>query len=99
MCSTVLLCAAVRISSFTPQQIESAVDAVTIDETKRVTQKYLCNTCGAYFPDNVIDSASPQFALAAVGSIDGLLDCNRLRADMSSMMHDVLEGFPLAPFF
>jgi hypothetical protein len=26
---------------FTPQQIEAAVDAVTVDEIKRVAQKYL----------------------------------------------------------
>jgi len=57
---------------FTPQQIESAVDAVTVDEIKRVAQKYLWDK---------------DFALAAVGSIDGLLDYNRLRADMSSMMY------------
>jgi len=28
-----------------------------------------------------------QFALAAVGSIEGLLDYNRIRADMSSMSY------------
>ncbi|KAG5721482.1 hypothetical protein E4T56_gene13237 [Termitomyces sp. T112] len=56
----------------TPQQIESAVDAVTVDEIKRVAQKYLWDK---------------DFALAATGNIEGLLDYNRLRADMSSMIY------------
>ncbi|KAG5637349.1 hypothetical protein H0H81_004908 [Sphagnurus paluster] len=57
---------------FTPQQIESAVDAVTVDEIKRVAQKYLWDK---------------DFALAATGSIEGLLDYNRIRSDMSSMVY------------
>ncbi|KAG6840318.1 hypothetical protein C0991_007468 [Blastosporella zonata] len=57
---------------FTPQQIESAVDAVNVEEIKRVAQKYLWDK---------------DFAMAATGSIEGLLDYNRLRADMSSMMY------------
>ncbi|KAF5382517.1 hypothetical protein D9615_003082 [Tricholomella constricta] len=57
---------------FTPQQIESAVDAVTVDEIKRVAQKYLWDK---------------DFALAATGPIEGLLDYNRIRADMSSMLY------------
>ncbi|KAG6899790.1 hypothetical protein C0993_006914 [Termitomyces sp. T159_Od127] len=56
----------------TPQQIEAAVDAVTVDEIKRVAQKYLWDK---------------DFALAATGNIEGLLDYNRLRSDMSSMMY------------
>ncbi|TFK39069.1 Metalloenzyme, LuxS/M16 peptidase-like protein [Crucibulum laeve] len=56
---------------FTPQQIEQAVDAVTVDEIKRVAQKYLWDK---------------DIAIAAVGSIEGLLDYNRIRADMSSMI-------------
>ncbi|KAG6820626.1 hypothetical protein H0H93_014229 [Arthromyces matolae] len=56
----------------TPLQIEAAVDAVTVDEIKRVAQKYLWDK---------------DFALAATGSIEGLLDYNRLRADMSSMVY------------
>ncbi|KAG6892666.1 hypothetical protein C0992_013036, partial [Termitomyces sp. T32_za158] len=56
----------------TPQQTESAIDAVTVDEIKRVAQKYLWDK---------------DFALAATGNIEGLLDYNRLRADMSSMMY------------
>ncbi|KAG6844442.1 hypothetical protein H0H87_006896 [Tephrocybe sp. NHM501043] len=57
---------------FTPQQIESAVDAVSVNEIKRVAQKYLWDK---------------DFALAATGPIEGLLDYNRLRSDMSSMMY------------
>ncbi|KAJ3559490.1 hypothetical protein NP233_g11252 [Leucocoprinus birnbaumii] len=56
----------------TPQQIESAIDAVTPDEIKRVASKYLWDK---------------DIALAAVGSIEGLLDYNRIRADMSSMLY------------
>ncbi|KAF4617740.1 hypothetical protein D9613_005692 [Agrocybe pediades] len=57
---------------YTPQQIESAIDAVTVDEIKRVAQKYLWDK---------------DIALAAVGSVEGLLDYNRIRADMSSMLY------------
>ncbi|KAJ7123126.1 Metalloenzyme, LuxS/M16 peptidase-like protein [Mycena epipterygia] len=53
-----------------PQQIEQAVDAVTLDDITRVAKKYLWDK---------------DFALAAVGNIEGLLDYNRIRSDMSSM--------------
>ncbi|THH30572.1 hypothetical protein EUX98_g3610 [Antrodiella citrinella] len=56
----------------TPKQIENAVDAVTPDEIKRVAQKYLWDQ---------------DIALAAVGPVDGLLDYNRIRADMSSLTY------------
>jgi len=56
----------------TPQQIEEAVDAVTLGEIKRVAKKYLWDK---------------DFALAATGSIEGLLDYNRIRADMSSLIY------------
>jgi processing peptidase subunit beta len=56
---------------FTPQQIESAIDAVTVDDIKRVAQKYLWDK---------------DIAMAAVGSIDGLLDYSRIRNDMSSLL-------------
>jgi len=56
---------------FTPQQIESAIDAVTVDDIKRVAQKYIWDK---------------DIALAAVGSLDGLLDYNRIRNDMSSLL-------------
>ncbi|XP_006462420.1 hypothetical protein AGABI2DRAFT_193572 [Agaricus bisporus var. bisporus H97] len=56
----------------TPQQIESAVDAVTVNDIKRVASQYLWDK---------------DFALAAVGSIEGLLDYNRIRADMASMLY------------
>ncbi|KAF9048128.1 hypothetical protein BDZ89DRAFT_1099199 [Hymenopellis radicata] len=55
-----------------PQQIENAVDAVSVADIKRVAQKYLWDK---------------DFALAALGSIEGLLDYNRIRADMSSMIY------------
>jgi len=56
----------------TPQQIESAIDAVTPAEIKRVASKYLWDK---------------DIALAAVGSTEGLLDYNRIRSDMSSMIY------------
>jgi processing peptidase subunit beta len=57
---------------FTPKQIENAVDAVTTDEIRRVAQKYLWDK---------------DIAIAALGSIDGLLDYNRIRSDMSSLIY------------
>ncbi|KAI0315814.1 Metalloenzyme, LuxS/M16 peptidase-like protein [Amylostereum chailletii] len=56
----------------TPLQIEKAVDAVTPDEIKRVAQKYLWDK---------------DISLAAYGAIEGLLDYNRIRADMSSLVY------------
>jgi len=56
----------------TPKQIEFAIDAVTPAEIQRVAQKYLWDK---------------DVALAAVGSIDGLLDYSRIRTDMSSMVY------------
>ncbi|KIY69338.1 hypothetical protein CYLTODRAFT_393971 [Cylindrobasidium torrendii FP15055 ss-10] len=56
----------------TPQQIENAVDSVTVEDIKRVAQKYLWDK---------------DFALAATGSIEGLFDYNRIRSDMSSMVY------------
>lgn len=56
----------------TPKQIENAIDAVTPDEIKRVAQKYVWDK---------------DFAMAAVGSIEGLLDYNRIRADTSSLLY------------
>jgi len=56
----------------TPQQIERAVDAVTVDEIKRVAQKYLWDR---------------DIAIAAYGRVEGLLDYNRIRADTSSMLY------------
>lgn len=56
----------------TPKQIEFAIDAVTPAEIQRVAQKYLWDK---------------DIALAAVGSIDGLLDYSRIRNDMSSMIY------------
>jgi processing peptidase subunit beta len=56
----------------TPHQIEKTIDAVTVDEIKRVAQKYLWDK---------------DIAVAAYGNIGGLLDYNRLRADMSSLLY------------
>ncbi|GJE97682.1 insulinase family protein [Phanerochaete sordida] len=56
----------------TPQQIEFAVDAVSVEDIQRVAKKYIWDQ---------------DFALAAVGPIDGLLDYNRLRADTSSLLY------------
>ncbi|KII86941.1 hypothetical protein PLICRDRAFT_143554 [Plicaturopsis crispa FD-325 SS-3] len=56
----------------TPKQIEQAVDAVTPDEIRRVAQKYLWDK---------------DIAIAALGSIEGLLDYNRIRADTSSLIY------------
>ncbi|KAJ7911037.1 Metalloenzyme, LuxS/M16 peptidase-like protein [Mycena leptocephala] len=55
-----------------PLQIEQAVDAVTLDDVVRVAKKYLWDK---------------DVAIAAVGNIEGLLDYNRIRTDMSSMLH------------
>ncbi|KAF7330976.1 hypothetical protein MVEN_02437700 [Mycena venus] len=55
-----------------PLQIEQAVDAVSLEDITRVAKKYLWDK---------------DIALAAVGNIDGLLDYNRIRSDMSSMLH------------
>lgn len=55
-----------------PKQIENAVDAVTPADIQRVAQKYLWDK---------------DIAMAAYGSIGGLLDYNRIRADMSSLTY------------
>ncbi|KAF8260981.1 Metalloenzyme, LuxS/M16 peptidase-like protein [Lactarius quietus] len=55
-----------------PRQIENAIDGVTPEEIKRVAQKYLWDK---------------DIALAALGSIEGLLDYNRIRADTSSLLY------------
>jgi len=56
----------------TPQEMEAAIDSVTVDQIKRLAQKYLWDK---------------DIAIAAIGSIDGLLDYNRIRADMSSLVY------------
>ncbi|KAJ7750933.1 Metalloenzyme, LuxS/M16 peptidase-like protein [Mycena maculata] len=53
-----------------PKQVEQAVNAVTLDDISRVANKFLWDK---------------DFAMAAVGNIEGLLDYNRIRTDMSSM--------------
>ncbi|KAG8825424.1 hypothetical protein FRC17_008650 [Serendipita sp. 399] len=65
---------------FTPKQIENAIEAVTVEEIKRVAQKYLWDK---------------DFALAAYGRVEGLLDYNRIRADMSRFATSShFEGMP-----
>ncbi|KZS86947.1 hypothetical protein SISNIDRAFT_461343 [Sistotremastrum niveocremeum HHB9708] len=56
----------------TPKQIENAVDAVTPAEIQRVARQYLWDK---------------DFALAAVGRVEGILDYNRIRADMASLAY------------
>lgn len=57
---------------YTPKQIESAVNAVTVEDVQRVAQKYLWDK---------------DIAIAGLGRIEGLLDYNRIRADTSSMIY------------
>ena len=56
----------------TPQDIEAAIDAVTPSEIQRVAQKYIWDK---------------DIAIAATGRVEGLLDYNRIRADMSSLIY------------
>ncbi|WVQ79722.1 mitochondrial-processing peptidase subunit beta [Cryptococcus sp. DSM 104549] len=56
---------------YTPGEIEQYVDAVGVEDIKRVANKYLWDK---------------DFALAAIGRTEGLLDYARIRSDMSSMM-------------
>ncbi|KLO06958.1 hypothetical protein SCHPADRAFT_909909 [Schizopora paradoxa] len=55
-----------------PKQIEAAVDAVTTADIQKVAQKYLWDK---------------DIAIAALGRVEGLLDYNRIRSDMSSMIY------------
>ncbi|PWN23797.1 putative MAS1-mitochondrial processing peptidase beta chain precursor [Microstroma glucosiphilum] len=55
----------------TPQEIETALEAITPADIKRVAQKYLWDQ---------------DISIAATGQVEGLLDYNRIRADMSSMV-------------
>jgi len=54
----------------TPGEIEAKVDAVNTAEIQRVANKYLWDK---------------DFAMAALGRIEGLLDYQRIRADMASL--------------
>lgn len=73
----------------TPKQLEQAVDAVTPAEIKRVAQKYLWDqdVSDCCFRMCAVIDESMQISLAAVGPIEGLLDYNRIRADMSSLLY------------
>lgn len=55
-----------------PKQIEAAVDAVSTSDIQRVAKKYLWDK---------------DIAIAALGRVEGLLDYNRVRSDMSSMVY------------
>jgi processing peptidase subunit beta len=69
---------------YTPKEIERYVDSVTPEEIKRVAQKYLWDKDVSCFKISADDSkADVQFALAAVGRTEGLLDYNRIRAGES----------------
>lgn len=57
---------------YTPKEIERYIDAVSPADIKRVAQTYLWDK---------------DIALAALGRTDGVLDYNRIRADMSSMIY------------
>ena len=57
---------------YTPKEVERYVDAVTPEDIKRVAQKYLWDK---------------DFALSAIGRVEGLLDYSRIRADMSSLIY------------
>jgi mitochondrial-processing peptidase subunit beta len=54
----------------TPQEVERSVDAVTVKDVKAWAQKYLWDK---------------DIAIAALGPIEGLLDYQRIRNDMSMM--------------
>ena len=74
----------------TPKQIEFAIDTVTPGRSSVLPR----NTSGTRTYVVLLTplialllSILFQFALAAVGSIDGLLDFGRIRNDMSSMIY------------
>lgn len=57
---------------YTPQEIETAIEAITPETIQRVAKTYLWDA---------------DIALAATGQTEGLLDYNRIRSDMSSMIY------------
>jgi len=59
-------------SRMTPKQIEFVVDGVTVADVQRVAKQYLWDK---------------DFALTGLGRIEGLLDYNRIRADMASLTY------------
>merc|ERR1712080_286440 len=54
-----------------PQEIEAAVDSVSVGDVMRVAKKYLWDK---------------DIAVAAVGRVEGLQDYSRMRAEMSSLL-------------
>lgn len=57
---------------FTPKEIETAIESITPETIQRVAKTYLWDA---------------DIALAATGQVEGLLDYNRIRSDMSSMIY------------
>lgn len=57
---------------FTPQEIARSIDAITVEDIQRCAKTYLWDK---------------DIAIAAIGQTEGLLDYNRIRADMSSMIY------------
>lgn len=57
---------------FTPKEIARSIDSITVEDIQRVAKTYLWDK---------------DIAIAAVGQVEGLLDYNRIRADMSSMIY------------
>ncbi|SOV09468.1 probable MAS1 - mitochondrial processing peptidase beta chain precursor [Ustilago sp. UG-2017a] len=56
---------------YTPQEIQSAIDSIGVADIQRVARTYLWDA---------------DFALAAHGQVEGILDYNRIRSDLSSMV-------------
>lgn len=55
----------------TPQEIQAAIDSIGVQDIQRVARTYLWDA---------------DFALAAHGQVEGILDYNRIRSDLSSMI-------------
>ncbi|GAK67360.1 core subunit of the ubiquinol-cytochrome c reductase complex [Moesziomyces antarcticus] len=56
---------------YTPQEIQAAIDSIGVQDIQRVARTYLWDA---------------DFALAAHGQVEGILDYNRIRSDLSSMI-------------
>lgn len=68
---------------YTPKEIERYVDAVTPEDIKRVAQKYLWDKdvrSVSHYNACAVADPEVQFALAAVGRTEAILDYNRIRA-------------------
>ncbi|SPO31648.1 probable MAS1 - mitochondrial processing peptidase beta chain precursor [Ustilago trichophora] len=56
---------------YTPHEIQAAIDSIGVQDIQRVARTYLWDA---------------DFALAAHGQVEGILDYNRIRSDLSSMV-------------